>query len=80
MSQIQPAEDTAELSNTEMVEQFKVLTEAIDWLAIGECRASRVFLSEMAGILNLIADLARDPATQTDFNQYPLRQDKADWT
>ena len=60
MSQIQPAEDTTEVSNTEMVEQFKVLTEAIDWLAIGEYRASRVFLSEMAETLNFIADLASD--------------------
>lgn len=60
IKQLQPAEDTTELSNTEMVEQFKVLTEAIDWSAIGECRASRVFLSEMAETLNFIADLASD--------------------
>lgn len=30
MRQLQPAEETTELSNTEMVEQFKVLTEAIE--------------------------------------------------
>lgn len=60
IKQLQPAEDTTEVSNTEMVEQFKVLAEAIDWSAIGECQASRVFLSEMSETLNFIADLASD--------------------
>ena len=60
MKRLQTATDTGEVSNIEMVEQFKTLAEAIDWSAIGECQASRVCLIEMAEILNFIADLARE--------------------
>ena len=60
LSQLVPAADTAQISNTKMIEQFKILAETIDWSAIGECQSSRVFLSEIAETLSLISDLAND--------------------
>ena len=60
LSQLVPAADNAQISNTKMIEQSKILTETIDWSAIGECQSSRVFLSDIAETLSLISDLAND--------------------
>ena len=60
LSQLVPVSDTDQVSNTELIEQFKCLAEAIDWSAIREFQSSRVFLTQMAETLSLISDLAND--------------------
>lgn len=60
LSQLEPAEDSGEVSNAELVEQFAVLAQAIDWSTIGCDKAARGFLTSIEETLSFIADLAHE--------------------
>ena len=60
LRQLEPAADSGEVSNAELVEQFTVLAQAIDWSTIGCDEAARGFLTSIEETLSFIADLAHE--------------------
>lgn len=56
----EPALDSGQVSNAELVEQFTVLAQAIDWSTIGCDEAARGFLTSIEETLSFIADLAHE--------------------
>jgi hypothetical protein len=55
--QLQAATDTTDVSNAELVEQFTLLVQMIDWSAVGTDPTSHQLLSSIQDSLGFIADI-----------------------
>jgi hypothetical protein len=60
LHRLQPAIDSGEYSNAELIQQFAQLARAIDWSVIGTDTGSRQLLTSVTETIRLIADLAND--------------------
>ena len=58
LKQLEPVAESEEVSNAELVEQFTVLAQAIDWSSIGSDVTARGMLTSIEETLSFIADLA----------------------
>ena len=60
LKQLEPVAESEEVSNAELVEQFTVLAQAIDWSSIGSDVTAREMLTSIEETLSFIADLAHE--------------------
>ena len=60
LHRLQPAMDSYEYSNAELIQQFTQLARAIDWSVIRSDNGARQLLTSATETLRLIADLAND--------------------
>ena len=60
LHRLQPAMDSCEYSNAELIQQFTQLARAIDWSVIRSDNGARQLLTSATETLRLIADLAND--------------------
>ena len=60
LHRLQPATDSCEYSNAELIQQFTQLARAIDWSVIRSDNGARQLLTSATETLRLIADLAND--------------------
>ena len=60
LTHLQPTHESGEISNTELIEQFTGLANAIDWSSIGGDAEARGLLNSAEETLRFIADLAHE--------------------
>ena len=60
LNQLKPKHSSGEISNSDLVEQFTALAQAIDWSSIGCDAAARGLLNSVEETLIFIADLAHE--------------------
>ena len=66
LGQLEPAVDTYQLSTDEMLDQFVLLAQSINWSAVGTHTEARQLLTSIGPTLSFISDLAHEsPYLQT---------------
>ncbi len=66
LGQLEPAVDTYQLSTDEMLDQFVLLAQSINWSAVGTHTEARQLLASIGPTLSFISDLAHEsPYFQT---------------